>query len=210
MVERIVVLGIIGVITAIVLPMISGAGKPQEANAKAKSFYYTAQNVFMDYKIDAPELESGYFSISANGSNYTASAEHQYYFVMARAEQNVGFTKITVAVSNSASAQTEEEYMCLKSSYTIKQEFDSGELIDKFNGYSANDDYGYYFALVDYKCRVVATYWSEEPLSVLSDNTLGEFKKNTVVFTENNKVDHTFVGAFPTEKGAIGSAMFEK
>ena len=210
MVELIVVLGIIGVITAIVLPMISGAGKPQEANAKAKSFYYATQNVFMNYKIEKPEQETGYFSISANGSNYKASADYQYYFVMAEAENGIGFTKVTVAVSNNAAAPTEEEYKCLKSSYSIKQEFTSGDLLDKFNSYSANDDHGYYYALVDYKCRVVASYWSEEPLSVLSDNTVGEFKKNTVVFTENNKVDHTFVGAFPTEKGAIGSAMFEK
>lgn len=40
MVELIIVIGIIGILTAIILPASLNAGKPQEAMSKAKSFLF--------------------------------------------------------------------------------------------------------------------------------------------------------------------------
>lgn len=225
MVELIVVLGIIGVMTAIILPMVVGSGKPQEANAKAKNFYYMTQNVFVNFKTDQPEivdktisgiptLSSSYFTVECGGVSYGAYFESNYYFVEAEAKANEGFTKVTVALHGDTDP-SKYQYKCLSATLSQsdpstyrRQEFTSGAIVDAFNTFSTKDDQGYYYALVDYKCRVVATYWSSEPISVLSDDTTGAFAKNAIQFTDDYKVDYTFVGAFPTPLGAVGKEMF--
>lgn len=210
MVELIVVLGIIGVMTAIILPMVVGSGKPQEANAKAKNFYYATQNVFIEYKARNPKLDAGFFTIAANGSEASASFNHEYYFVVAEATANEGFKKVTVSVSKYGDTlSAAESYKCMAASYDKRQEFTSGDLLDSLNNYSTSDDHGYYYALVDWQCRVIAAYWADEPVSVLSNDTTGEFKKQTIQFTDNNKVDYTYVGAFPETKGGVGDLMFK-
>ncbi|MBE6880458.1 MAG: DUF5023 domain-containing protein [Ruminococcaceae bacterium] len=222
MVELIVVLGIIGVMTAIILPMVVGSGKPQAANAKAKSFYYAAQNVFMNIKTDKPELDvekdhESYFTINCAGTSYGSYFADDYYFVEAEAKVNEGFTKITVALfEDGTSLPAEEQYKCLSKTLSDnapstyrREEFTSGSLFDAFNGFTTNEEYGYYYAIVDYKCRVIATYWSDEPLSVLSDDTTGEYTKQSIQFIDNNKVDFTYVGAFPETRGAVGDYMFK-
>ena len=47
LVELIVVLAMIGVLTAIILPLSMNAGKPQAAVAKAKSFYFCSQRILI-------------------------------------------------------------------------------------------------------------------------------------------------------------------
>lgn len=225
-VELIVVLGIIGVLTAIILPMLVGSGKPQAANAKAKSFYYSTQSVFMDYKTSNPDitektisgtptLSDSYFTVSCGGVSYGAYFDSNYYFIEAQATANEGFTKVTVALHGDTDP-TEYQYKCLSATLSQdspstyrRQEFTSGAILDAYNGFSTKDDYGYYYALVDWQCRVVATYWSDEPLSVLSDDTTGEFSKQTIQFIDNNKIDYTYVGAFPETRGAVGDLMFK-
>ena len=86
LVEIIVVLAIIGVLMAIIIPMVAGSGKDDAANAKAKSFYYTTQNVFMDFKIDKPDLDvdksnDGYFTVQSGGAGYSPSEAKENYFI---------------------------------------------------------------------------------------------------------------------------------
>lgn len=224
MVELIVVLAIIGVLMAIILPMVAGSGKPQAANAKAKSFYYAAQSVFMDFKTTQPELDmddsgntDSYLKISSAGTDYGVSKSDDYYFIEAEAKVNEGFTKITVALMESGiDLPATQQYKCLSKDLAdsaptayIRQEFTSGNLVDAFNGFTNGEETGYYYAMVDYKCRVVAAYWTDEPLSVLSDNTTGAFTKETIQFIDDYKVDYTVVGAFPEAKGLVGEYMFK-
>lgn len=225
MVELIVVLAIIGVLMAIIIPMVAGSGKDDAANAKAKSFFYATQNVFMNYKTDKPEIDmddtgntSSYFSIvsDVDGNTYSAFFEDDFYFIEAEATTNEGFTKVTVGLyEGGTSIPAAEQYKCLSKALSQnapstyrRQEITSGSILDSLNNFSNSEDTGYYYALVDYKCRVIATYWSSEPISVLSDNTTGEFKKDTIQFIDNNKIDYTIVGAFPEERGSAGDVMF--
>ena len=60
LVELIVVLAMIGVLTAIILPLSMNAGKPKAAVAKAKSFYFGSQRILIQYRADSPELQTGY------------------------------------------------------------------------------------------------------------------------------------------------------
>lgn len=225
MVELIVVLAIIGVMVAIIVPMVAGSGKDDAANAKAKSFFYATQNVFMNFKTDKPEIDmddtgntSSYFSIvsDVDGNTYSAFFEDDFYFIEAEATANEGFTKVTVGLyEGSTSIPAAEQYKCLSKALSQdapstyrRQEITSGSILDSLNNFSNSEDTGYYYALVDYKCRVIATYWSSEPISVLSDNTAGEFKKDTIQFIDNNKIDYTIVGAFPEDRGSAGDVMF--
>lgn len=225
MVELVVVLAIIGVLMAIIIPMVAGSGKDDAANAKAKSFFYATQNVFMNYKTDKPEIDmddtgntTGYFSIinDADAKQHTALFEDDFYFIEAEAKTNEGFTKVTVGLyEGSTSIPAAEQYKCLSKALSQnapstyrRQEITSGSILDSLNNFSNSEDTGYYYALVDYKCRVIATYWSSEPISVLSDNTTGEFKKDTIQFIDNNKIDYTIVGAFPEDRGSAGDVMF--
>ena len=222
MVEIIVVLAIIGVLMAIIIPMVAGSGKDDAANAKAKSFYYATQNVFMDFKIDKPDLDvdksnDGYFTVQSGGAGYSPSEAKENYFIEAVAEPGKGFTKITVAfLDASQDLPAEEQYKCLSATLSqgspstyIRQEFTSGSLLDSFNNFTNNEETGYYYALVDYKCRVLAAYWTDEPVSVLSNDTTGEFTKQSIQFIDNNKIDYTIVGAFPETKGVVGDKMFK-
>ncbi len=225
MVELIVVLAIIGVMSAIILPVIVGSGKPQAANAKAKSFYYATQNVFINLKMDKPEvhiqandaLSESYFTVQLAGTKYGAYFADDYYFIEAEATENEGFTKITVALfDDGISIPAEEQYKCLSKALSEsapttyrREEFTSGDLIDSFNSFSNSEDSGYYYAIVDRHCRVIATYWADESLSVLSNDTTGEYKKTSIQFIDNNKVDYTVVGAFPEARGSVGDYMFK-
>ena len=225
MVELIVVLAIIGILMAIIIPMVAGSGRDDAANAKAKSFFYATQSVFMNYKTDKPEIDmddtgntSSYFSIVSDddGNTYSAFFEDDFYFIEAEATTNEGFTKVTVGLyEGSTSIPAAEQYKCLSKALSQnapstyrRQEITSGSILDSLNNFSNSEDTGYYYALVDYKCRVIATYWSSEPISVLSDNTTGEFKKDTIQFIDNNKIDYTIVGAFPEDRGSAGDVMF--
>jgi prepilin-type N-terminal cleavage/methylation domain-containing protein len=222
LVEMIVVLGIIGVLMAVILPLVAGSGKPQAANSKAKDFYYATQSVFMNFKTAKPEIDldksatESYFTVECGGTSYGAYFSDDFYFVEAEAKKNDGFTKVTVALFESGtSLPAEEQYKCLSASLSQadsstyrRQEFTSGQIVDAFNTFSTTDDNGYYYAIVDYKCRVIASYWAEEPISVLSDDTTGEFTKDKIQFIDNNKVDFTIVGAFPETRGAVGDVMF--
>lgn len=225
LVEIIVVLAIIGVLMAIIIPVVAGSGKDDAANAKAKSFFYATQSIFMDYKTSKPDVDmddsgntDSYFTIvsDVDGNKYSALFEDDFYFIEAEATANEGFTKITVGLyEGSTSIPTAQQYKCLSATLSQadsatyrRQEITSGDIVDAFNNFSNSEDTGYYYAVVDYKCRVIATYWSGDPISVLSNNTTGEFTKETIQFIDNNKIDHTIVGAFPEDRGRVGDVMF--
>ena len=74
LVELIVVLAMIGVLTAIILPLSMNAGKPQAAVAKAKSFYFGSQRILIQYRADSPELQTGYLSYKKGAMTYTTAS----------------------------------------------------------------------------------------------------------------------------------------
>ncbi len=214
LVELIVVIAIIGILTALIIPALSNSGKPEAANAKAKSFYYAAQSVLINYRAENPDnMTEGYITIEAGGATLHATDAGKYLYVEAKAEKNKGFTEITLAVNNddAAGSEVRASYICLNPGYStpLQQKFTSGEILDAFNGFATDEEYGYYYALVDSQCRVIVAYWSEDPFSTLSNDTIADYNKLQVSFTDNYMIDFSVVGAFPTEKGSIHSIMFQ-
>ena len=152
LVELIVVLAMIGVLTAIILPLSLNAGKPQAAVAKAKSFYFGSQRILIQYRADAPEKESGFLSYEKGGMSYTIGSG-DYLYICAKAEKNNGFTEIRLtkldAPADGSAADTAQGYIMFQSAASMIETSTDHELLDRFNTFSMDEDEGYYFALVD-------------------------------------------------------------
>lgn len=216
MVELIVVIGIIGILTAIILPASLNAGKPQEAQAKAKSFYFGSQRILIQYRADAPDKDSGYFTYEYGESTATIG-KGDYLYIAAKAEQGKGFTEIRLsnlqAPSEDVAANTAQGYVGMQTYALMDETSADHKLLDSFNTFSTDDDYGYYYALVDDQCRVIMTYWTgyEEigDLSKATDDSAA-FTKTTVVTTGDYYVDSYIIGAYPERYAFDDMTLFKE
>lgn len=215
LVELIVVLAMIGVLTAIILPMSLNAGKPQAAVSKAKSFYFGSQRILIQYRADAPEKETGYLSYEKGGRTYTIGTG-DYLYMCAKAEKNKGFTELRLAKldapSDSSAANTATGYTQYQYAEVITASSPDHALLDKMNTFSTDDDDGYYFALVDDQCRVVMTYWCETEIDDISKSTdtSAAYTKTTIQPTDNYYVDGYLIGAYPERYSMLGYTMFDE
>lgn len=215
LVELIVVLAMIGVLTAIILPMSLNAGRPQEAQAKAKSFYFGAQRILIQYRADAPDKDSGYFTYEY-GADTVTIGKGDYLYLVAKAEQGKGFTEIRLsklpAPSEDVAANTAQGYKEMKTYALMDESSTDHKLLDSFNTFSTDDDDGYYFALVDDQCRVVMTYWCETEIDDISKSTdtSAAYTKTTIQPTDNYYVDGYLIGAYPERYSMLGYTMFDE
>ena len=215
LVELIVVLAMIGVLTAIILPMSLNAGKPQAAVSKAKSFYFGSQRILIQYRADAPEKESGYLSYEKGGMAYTVGTG-DYLYMCAKAEKNKGFTELRLAKldapSDGSTANTAAGYIQYQYAAVITGSSPDHALLDKMNTFSTDDDDGYYFALVDDQCRVVMTYWCETEIEDLSKSTdtSAAYTKTAIQPTDNYYVGGYLMGAYPERYSMLGYTMFNE
>ena len=215
LVELIVVLAMIGVLTAIILPLSMNAGKPQAAVAKAKEFYFGSQRILIEYRADAPEKQTVYLSYENGGMTYTVGSG-DYLYMCAKAEKYKGFTELKLAKldapSDDSPANTAQGYLQFQYAVTIDSASPDHELLDKLNTFSTDEDEGYYFALVDDMCKVVMTYWCEtviEDISRVTD-TSSDFSKTTIEPTDNYYVDGYLLGAYPERYSMLGYTMFNQ
>ena len=216
MVELIIVIGIIGILTAIILPASLNAGKPQEAMSKAKSFYFGAQRIMIQYRAESPEKDTGYFAYDYNTGTVTIG-NNDYLYIVAKAEKGKGFTEIRlsdlqspdgVAVSNTA-----QGYVRMQTYALINSSSANHKLLDSFNTFSTDDDYGYYYALVDDQCKVVMTYWTGyDDIAELSKSTDSspEFTKTTISTTSDYYVDSFILGAYPERYAFDDMILFKE
>ncbi len=215
LVELIVVLAMIGVLTAIILPLSMNAGKPQAAVAKAKEFYFGSQRILIQYRADAPEKQTGYLSYEKGGMTCTVGSG-DYLYMCAKAEKNKGFTELKLASNlakdDGSPANTAQDYNLFQFAATIDSTSPDHELLDKLNTFSTDEDEGYYFALVDDKCKVVMTYWCETSIEDISrvTDTSSDFSKTTIEPTDNYYVDGYLLGAYPERYSMLGYTMFNQ
>lgn len=216
LVELIVVIAMIGILTAIILPVSLNAGKPQAAQAKAKSFYFGAQKVLVEYRTNAPEKDTGYLSYVKDGATYTINSG-DYLYMYAKAEKNKGFTEVGVAKldapGDGSAANTATGYQQYKFAAVINESSADHSLLDKLNTFSTDDDTGYYYALIDDQCRVVMTYWLEfVDIGYISKATdaSAEFSKTTITTTSDYMVGDNTLGAYPIRYGFDDATMFRE
>ena len=216
LVELIVVLAMIGVLTAIILPLSMNAGKPQAAVAKAKSFYFGSQRILIQYRADSPELQTGYLSYKKDAMTYTINTG-DYMYICAKAEKNNGFTELKLAKlsapSDGTAANPATGYTQLQFAAEITASSTDHSLLDKLNTFSTDDDYGYYYALVDDQCKVVMTYWTGyddiDELSRSTDSSPG-FTKTSISTTGDYYVDSFILGAYPERYAFDDMTLFKE
>ena len=216
LVELIVVIAMIGILTAIILPVSLNAGKPQAAQAKAKSFYFGTQKILVEYKTDAPEKDTGYLSYNKGGSTYTIGPG-DYLYMYAKAEKYKGFTEVGLAKldapSDGSAANTATGYQQYQYAEVINASSTDHSLLDKLNTFSTDDDTGYYYALIDDQCRVIMTYWLEfVDIAYISKATdaSAEFSKTMITTTSDYTVDDTILGAYPERYAFDDATLFEE
>ena len=215
LVELIVVLAMIGVLTAIILPLSMNAGKPQAAVAKAKSFYFGSQRILIQYRADSPELQTGYLSYKKGAMTYTINTG-DYLYICAKAEKNNGFTELKLAKlsapADGTAANPATGYTQFQFAAEITASSTDHSLLDKLNTFSTDDDEGYYYALVDDQCKVIMTYWCETFIDDISKSTdtASTYSKTTIFPTDNYYVDGYLLGAYPERYSMLGYTMFSE
>lgn len=215
LVELIVVLAMIGVLTAIILPLSMNAGKPQAAVAKAKSFYFGSQRILIQYRADSPELQTGYLSYKKGAMTYTINTG-DYMYICAKAEKNNGFTELKLAKlsapADGTTANPATGYTQFQFAAEITASSTDHSLLDKLNTFSTDDDEGYYYALVDDQCKVIMTYWCETFIDDISKSTdtASTYSKTTIFPTDNYYVDGYLFGAYPERYSMLGYTMFSE
>ena len=202
----------IGVLTAIILPLSMNAGKPQAAVAKAKSFYFGSQRILIQYRADSPELQTGYLSYKKDAMTYTINTG-DYMYICAKAEKNNGFTELKLAKlsapADGTAANPATGYTQFQFAAEITASSTDHSLLDKLNTFSTDDDEGYYYALVDDQCKVIMTYWCETFIDDISKSTdtASTYSKTTIFPTDNYYVDGYLFGAYPERYSMLGYTM---
>ena len=202
MVELIVVIAIIGILMAMILPSFMSSGKPQMALAKSESFYYGLHKAMVDtYRLNSPEKTSEFISFQSGPFTHTVK-DGDYLYLGVKCEKNRGFTELSMGALNILSPGVVDLGMNYNLATSVS--FSSHELLDALNNFTVDEDDGYYYAIVDGKCRVKAVYWSEVPIGELEKTATNE-----ILFTDNEWVGGYVVGAFPPQYSGVNRIMFE-
>lgn len=168
LVELVVVLAIIAVLSAILIPVgISIWGNNDQSNTYAKNFYYAAQEVVTDLKLDG---DSGF-----------ASGTLLIYMQMNdKGEVNGNVT----AMYNTTSSDLANGIGTSLSTDTLD---DMKKRLGKLM--SHNEKNGFYYAVVDSSFRVTAAYWSDGGFSNLQEKSFE--------FTGDYAIGDYHCGAYP-------------
>lgn len=173
LIELVVVIAIVGVMSAILVPLgIAIFGTNDESNTYAKNFYYAAQDVMTDIKLDdgaTPTIPSSqtcliYFQMNADGA------------IVGDVSARYDATETALAGSSTSGAplsDTIKDTMKTRFSQLMKH----------------NEKNGYYYAVVDDHYRVTAAYWS--------DGDFDSLKAKSFKFTGDYDIDGYHCGAYP-------------
>ena len=93
-------------------------------------------------------------------------------------------------------ANTAQGYVVMQTYALMDETSADHKLLDSFNTFSTDDDYGYYYALVDDQCRVIMTS--------------AAFTKTTVVTTGDYYVDSYILGAYPERYAFDDMTLFKE
>ena len=179
MVELIVVIAIIGVLTAILIPIgINAFGNADQSNTYAKNFYYAAQEVATDMKLSGSTFAGGtmliYMQMNDKGE-VVGDVTAKYDTVIGNLGLGGGVPLKTEELAN------------LKSRL--------GRLM------SSNEKNGFYYAVVDDSFRVTAAYWS--------DGGYTNLQNKSFTFTGDYQVGDYHCGAYPITEAQKGELFFD-
>jgi len=182
-VELLVVVAIIGILTAILVPAFrQGDRLANSANEKSRDFYYTVQSVVTDIKL------------SRNDSLFRMDASGPNNIVVVEIVKDGGARFVNVVQGNET-----DDFV----SFGGADGF--GEyILGKLGTYLNNGEHPleYYYFTIDKNYRILATYytWGANPINFPSLTT-------PATFDLTNRIDGFIVGAFPFENGEINQTI---
>lgn len=195
MIELIVVIAVIAALTAIMIPLMSNNGGIARAQAQAKSFYFAAQDIMIDYKSSTHSGTEGFYSVegkSAAAADISTGKEETFVFLMLETASEQGLINLTVSVG--------EDYTCLKSDPKT-----DAALLGKLNrAMDESTDNGYLYAVIDNQCRVVSSFWTRGDLDYLISTIIAG---TDILFTQMDYIGDEVVGAYPAGLALSGQVF---
>ncbi len=154
--ELIVVIAIIGILTAMVLPNFLYDKRPSMGRAMSKDLYYNLQDVLTSAKIAHP--------------NEIPDGEKVYYYLSIT---NTGMITASGRIEVSGGSYTTKPY---KTDDNDKIIFLDSKVKYALENYTTDKDQmeGMLYVAVDSNYRVCAAYWSNEALSTMQSSTIRE------------------------------------
>ncbi|MDE6580047.1 MAG: prepilin-type N-terminal cleavage/methylation domain-containing protein [Ruminiclostridium sp.] len=200
LVEIIVVIAIIGILTAIVVPLLSNTSSYEtEAMENARAFYSNVQQVMVQEK----------FAKTLLNDDLTKKDNKKYTLIYAEVKTNtadgtgctikIGFTDDSLKSDRTTEPTFSEPKECSETYCKALTEL-SGTLKKML---AANEHDGHFYAIVDSKYRVVSTYYSiYGDYSIMNGNT---FSADFRVSDANGEY---IAGAYPYNLLNNGSKVF--
>ncbi len=174
LIELVVVIAIIGVLTAMVLPALIYDSRPAVGKAMAKDLYYKAQDVFASARISKPdEIPEG---------------KYAYYCITI---DNIGVVR-----NVGKFGEKKGEDGSIDSWAYSELAYDSGtgfiidsKVINAFKKYTTDKDgmAGTLLVMVDSNYRVRAAYWTNDP-----DLSMTSFKVDDAVIESDNTLSNGY------------------
>lgn len=188
MVELIVVIAIIGVLSAILIPIgITAFGNSDQSNTYAKNFYYAAQEVVTDLKLDGDNNligQTGAFMLIYMQMNDKGEIVGDVTAKWTTTKTDLG--------TNLSGCSPLKDSNNNDLSNTLKSRL--GRLM------SSNEKNGFYYAVVDDSFRVTAAYWS--------DGGYTNLQNKSFTFTGDYQVGDYHCGAYPITEAQKDKTFF--
>lgn len=200
MVELIVVIAIIGILTAMILPSLFHSNKPVTGKAMAKAYFYEVQDIVASIKItDADTFQNNICDPVSHSAIIAVTIDNSGQLVAPGAvgiiQESTGEIK-TIAVLKTAAADLATNKVL-------------GKIENALTKYTTttNEMAGTLYAYVDQNCTVRAAYWSDA--NVLSDKA--DFSQAAVISNENDNVlvDGFYCCAFPERLSMAGKHLYD-
>ena len=207
MVELIVVIAIMGLMLAIVIPLLSTTdARRNEVREYARSFYSNVQELMVDEKLADTTLMGKYTLICAQvNENKTDYSGIQLY--MSYSDNIDTLTATTPTLLADTNNSDDMVQLAAGSPFKAYEEFASS-LRKLLIG---NERSGVYFAVVDDKYRVVSTYFVEaKTADELFDSIFTDARSNTfsAECTLGKDSDTRYTGAWPEDLAQTGKKLF--
>ncbi|MDR1754686.1 MAG: type II secretion system GspH family protein [Eubacterium sp.] len=188
-VELVVVIAIIGVMTAIIVPLASNDNAAEEANAKARSFYFSLQRVMAEYKLEYDSVEPKARLDDPFTGTYYLEIE-----AIKAGSSGADYSNLAAYVFNNSSDFSMPDPLHNEKGRTGHDE--DKTLFQRLRPCVDDTDGGFFYAEIDGNYRVVRVYWARSAL------TAGDG------FEAQNRVNGVAVGAFPFGYGDVAQTIF--
>ena len=214
-VELIVVVAILGLMLAIVIPMLSTSdARKNEVREYARSFYSNVQELMIDEKLAGNKLPDG------------GTGTAKYALVCAEVHENNsdGYNGVKVYMSFATATPTAGKSIMFNAPDPLADETDDDDKVvissGVYKGYAefatslrklllTSERTGWYYAVVDNKFRVVSAYFVEGENSDFAALKAGGGEKGANSFSSDYILIGNYAGAWPQELCEKDKVVFQ-